>query len=114
MEEIDLYTQLIEIDLFNLFKIQIKKDFETCGLDVNFINDLPSDFFKLKAIFINQLQPLFINKKALSNLLNRIDISETQLNNYQAKKISFSFEEIIAELIIKRTLQKVILKKRFS
>ena len=54
MEEIDLNTQLIEIDLFNLFKIQIKKDFETCGLDVNFINDLPSDFFKLKAIFINQ------------------------------------------------------------
>ena len=51
---------------------------------------------------------------ALSNLLNRIDISETQLNNYQVKKISFSFEEIIAELIIKRTLQKVILKKRFS
>ena len=51
---------------------------------------------------------------ALSNLLIRIDISETQLNNYQAKKISFSFEEIIAELIIKRTLQKVILKKRFS
>ena len=114
MEEIDLNTPLIEIDLFNLFKIQIKKDFETCGLDVNFINELPSDFFKLKAIFINQLQPLFINKMALSNLLNGIDISEAQLNNYQAKKILFSFEEIIAELIIKRTLQKVILKKRFS
>ena len=60
MEEIDLNTQLIEIDLFNLFKIQIKKDFETCGLDVNFINDLPSDFFKLYAIrFVLRFLSLF-------------------------------------------------------
>lgn len=114
MEEIDINTQLIEIDLFNLFKIQIKKDFETCGIDVNFINELPLDFLKLKTILINQLQPLFLNKITLSNLLNRIDISEMQLNNYQEKNMSHSFEEIIAELIIKRTLQKVILKKRFS
>ncbi len=114
MVEIDLNNQLIEIDLFNLFKKQLKKDFETCGLDINFIDELPSDFLKLKIILINQLQPLFINKIVLSNLLNRIDISETQLNNYQVKKISFSFEEIITELIVKRTLQKVILKKRFS
>ena len=45
---------------------------------------------------------------ALSNLLNRIDISEAQLNNYQLKKISFSFEEIIDLYVFDRQLRLLI------
>lgn len=115
MEEIELKHQLLQQDLFNLFKIQLKKDFETTGLDADFTDDLVPEFELLKSAIISQLKPILKNTySSLSNLLYRIDISEVQIKNYQETNGLLSFEEVLAELIIKRILQKVILKKRFS
>lgn len=115
MEELDVNSCLTKEDLFDLFKNQLKKDFEGAGLDGSFAVELSAEFEKLKLVLLQQLQPLLKNNAtALSSLLYRVDISETQLRNYKKDDPEFTFEEAVAELIIKRVLQKVILKKTFS
>jgi hypothetical protein len=46
--------------------------------------------------------------------LYRVDVSERQLKEYHHKHLTLNFEEIVIELVIKRILQKIILKKKFS
>ena len=113
MEELEVNNYLVQENLFDLFKRQIKKDFASCSLDTEFTNELPIDMDPLKASIQKELKPL-LNNSQLSALLYRIDISEGEIKNYEAKHKDLSFEELLAELIIKRILQKVILKKRFS
>lgn len=114
MEELDVNNYLVQQNLFDLFKIQLRKDFSSCSLPVDFINDLHADLPHLKAAVIKELDCLLKNSTQLTNLLYRIDINETQIKNYTDKNKSMGFEEILSELIIKRILQKVILKKKFS
>ena len=114
MEELDVNDYLIRENLFELFKIQLKKDFDSCSLSTDFIDNLPSQFELLKNSLLLELKPLLKANSILSNLLYRIDISELQIKNYHLKNSTINFEEVLAELIIKRILQKVILKKKFS
>lgn len=114
MEELDVNNYLIKENLFELFKRQLKKDFDSCSLSVDFIENLPVQFDLLKDSIMAELKHLSKNNSLLSNLLYRIDVSELQIKNYQLKNVSLEFEEVLAELIIKRILQKVILKKKFS
>ena len=114
MEELDVNNYLLSENLFELFKRQLKKDFDSCSLNTDFIDSLPVQFELLKLSIITELKQISKNNSLLSNLLYRIDISEIQIKNYHQKNNSLSFEEVLAELIIKRILQKVILKKKFS
>lgn len=115
MEEIDINKQLLQQDLFDLFKIQLKKDFEGSGLNGDFAENLPSEFNSLKEKINLELNHLLKNNSsALPGLLYRVDISEHQLKKYQSENKLLGFEELISELIIKRVLQKVILRKKFS
>jgi len=47
-------------------------------------------------------------------LLYRIDISETQLKRYLTENINEPYFKVIAELIIKRVLQKVVTKQYYK
>ena len=114
MDELDVNSYLVQENLFDLFKKQLKKDFDSCSVNTDFIENLPVEFPFLKAAILFELQPLLKNNSLLQALLYRIDISELQIRNYQLQHKTFNFDEVIAELIIKRILQKVILKKRFS
>jgi hypothetical protein len=115
MEEPDVNNYLLKENLFDLFKAQLKKDFESSGINGDFTDGLSTDFQALKDAVITALWPLLRGSSSgLSALLYRIDINEHQLNNYQQEHSSMQFQEVLAELIIKRILQKVILKKTFS
>jgi len=115
MEKPDVNTYLLKEDLFDLFKIQLKKDFENAGASGDFADDLPQNFDALKIFLMRRMEPLLKNNSSLiSSLLYRIDISEAQLQNYQKKNPLLSFDELLAELMIKRILQKVVLKRTFS
>lgn len=114
-EDADIKTFLLKEQLFDLFKSQLKKDFEGAGLNGDFADTVPSDFEALCKHIEEQLRVL--SKKsssALSSLLYRIDINERQLNSYQMKQRQESFEKVLAELIVKRILQKIILRKKFG
>jgi hypothetical protein len=115
MFELSVNSYLQKEDLFELFKQQLKKDFEGAGLNADFTAFLPLNFEELKSLIIRQL--IHISKHShstLNNLLYRVDISELQLKTYQKNNPNLNDEELRAELIIKRELQKIILKKNFS
>lgn len=114
MEELDVNSYLLKENLFDLFKAQLKKDFEGAGMNGGFADELPPEFNTIKEILIDELAPLLkLNSSLIPGLLYRIDISEMQLQQQQ-KQSTARFEEVLSELIIKRILQKVILRKRFS
>ena len=114
MEELEIGAYLINEDLFMLFKKQLKKDFETSGVEAGFASNLLPEWSSLKEVISRALKPLSKNNSSLASLLYRIDINETEIKNYQLLNGNMPFEELMAELIIKRILQKVVLKKKFS
>ncbi len=107
--------QLSSKDLFHAFKTQLTKDFEQSNFDEEFIKDLEPDFADIHEKIVNEL--LRSEKKAdshLMQLLNRIDISEAQLRRYLSEHKNENRLSTIAELIIKRVLQKVVIKQHFK
>jgi hypothetical protein len=114
MEELEINDQLRKEDLFELFRLQLKKDLESSSIAAGFVETLPSEYYALKEALSNSLSTVLKNSTQLSTLLYRVDVSEYQLREYQRKHAALTFEEIVVELMIKRTLQKIILKKKFS
>jgi hypothetical protein len=114
MEELEIRAYLINEDLFMLFKKQLKKDFETSGIDAGFATNLLPDWLTLREVISRALKPLSNDGNLFTSLLYRIDISEVEIKNYQNQHNALPFEDLMAELIIKRILQKVVLKKKFS
>ena len=116
MEELpDLNTGISKPDLFEKFKIQLKKDFENCGLEAGFITNLIPDYdfiFDLVNAEVEKINKTRSNK--LNELLYRIDISEQQIKKAFNQNTNTTLNEIIAELIIKRELQKIVIKEHYK
>jgi hypothetical protein len=115
MRELEFNNALLNGNLFELFKLQLKKDFESCSVAADFVTQLPTDFNVIRSQIMHTLRSMSQKSgTTLNTLLYRIDISESQIRNYLNLNPKLSFEETVAELIIKRILQKVVLKKKFS
>jgi len=113
--ELELRNSLQSQNLFDAFKNQLRKDFTECGCTTDFIDALPQDFDSLK----NSIEfELIKNEKRshfnLQQLLYRIDINENQLNIAVKSNSESSYLKIVSEFIIKRILQKIVLKKYLS
>ncbi len=111
----DIQNQLSSTGLFDAFKKQLTKDFEQSNFPAEFVEGLESDYNSLHAQIASELQRH--EKKSdfnLMNLLYRIDISEHQLKRYLNKDKSESHFNVIAELIIKRVLQKVVIRQFYK
>ena len=115
MDELpDINTGISKPDLFGKFKLQLQKDFEGAGLNGDFANDLTPDYNSILKVVESEIEK--INKLAVSKLtglLYRIDISEIQIKKLSEEKKESSMNEIISELILKRELQKIIIKEHF-
>ena len=108
-----LNEYLLNDELFALFCTQLKKDFEGAGLNGDFADRIPRQFDELALSLVRELEPI-TGKPSLAALLYRVDISEQQIREYQGQRQELSFVEVLSELIIKRVLQKIILKRKFS
>lgn len=111
----EVINSLQKPDLFEKFKTQIKRDFELCGFSdyspVFTSNNLQEVF----AAVLNSVNKLEIKGSShLMNLLYRIDLTEKQIKSAALQQPEIPFQHIIAELIIKRILQKVIIKEQYS
>lgn len=107
--------QLSSKDLFDAFKLQLVKDFQQSNFAADFIKDLELDYAQILEIIVLELQRS--EKRADSDvlqLLYRIDISESQLQRYLNKDSNKNHLMTIAELIIKRVLQKVVTKRLYK
>jgi hypothetical protein len=106
--------QLSSKELFASFKKQLAKDFEQSNFDADF-HDLEPDFSGICEKIVVELQRS--EKKAdarLMQLLNRIDISEAQWRKHITAQQHKDHLMAIAELIIKRVLQKVVIKHYYK
>ncbi len=107
--------QLSSKDLFDAFKRQLTKDFEQSNFQADFINDLEPNYIGIHEKIVGELYRS--EKKAdshLMQLLNRIDISEAQLQRYLIEHQNENRLSTIGELIIKRVLQKVVIKQHYK
>jgi hypothetical protein len=107
--------QLSSKDLFDAFKRQLTKDFEQSNFQADFINDLEPNYIGIHEKIVGELHRSEKNADShLMQLLNRIDISEAQLRRYLSEHKNENRLSTIAELIIKRVLQKVVIKQHFK
>ena len=92
---------------------QLEKDFLNIG--VNFDIEKPVQDYKQLFLFTSLIVNRLNNQdpKRVVNLLYRIDLSEEKVQS-EMQISSLSFSELLAELIVKRGLQKVIMKNYYS
>jgi len=111
----DIKNQLSSKDLFDAFKLQLIKDFEQSNFPSGFVAALEPDYISIHEKIVSEL--LRNEKNAdfnLMNLLYRIDISEAQLKRYLNENKTDNYYIVIAELIIKRVLQKVVIRQYYK
>ena len=112
MTEISINHQLAESQIFELFKIQLKKDFESSGISAEFCDRLPKNLDDLVNTISRSLRN---NAASVANLLYRVDISENVLKKtLQNEEAAQDFESVLALLIVKRILQKVVIRRNYS
>ena len=92
---------------------QLEKDFLMIG--VNFDIQKPVTDYKALFTFTNNLVNLLNNQdpKRILNLLYRIDLSE-EIVQKQMKETDLTFTEMLSELIVKREIYKIIVRKNIS
>ena len=111
----DTKNQLSSKDLFGAFKRQLTKDFEQSNFQYDFIETLDPDYGSIHEKIVFELQRNGAKTDSnLMRLLNRIDISEVQLKKYLNEYKNENRFNVIAELIIKRVLQKVVIKHHYK
>ena len=111
----DITSQLSYSELFNAFKVQLAKDCQQSNFPNEFVSKLVPDYASIHRELSNALQR-YENKTDfhLQHLLYRVDISEAQLKKYLNSQPDESYFDVIAELIIKRELQKVVIKQFYK
>lgn len=109
----DILHNLEKPDLFTKFKTQVYRDFELAGV-IDYLPVIESNQLDhLKESFFSSIVKLEISN-ALKNLLYRIDITELQIAQASQKCPETAIQKVLAELMIKRILQKVVLKELYS
>ena len=92
---------------------QLEKDFLMIG--INFDIDTPVSDYKYLFSFtyhlVNALNEQ--NPQKVLNLIYRIDLAEKKVQE-EMQKTQLSFTEMLSEMIVKREIYKVILRKKYS
>ena len=111
----DIKYQLTSQEIFEAFKSQLKKDFEQSTFSISFIEGLEADYATIHKKIVIELHNIEARTDFNTmHLLNRIDISEAQLKRHLAENKNKTHFSIVADLIIKRVLQKVVIKQFYK
>lgn len=113
MNELEPVSALTKHHIFEAFVIQLRKDFECAGFALPDQIIIQQNYSELVEQISGQIK-LLSKSTGLQALLYRIDVSEQQIKQAASRFPDKSYEHLISELIIKRILQKVILKQHFS
>lgn len=108
-------NRLSRKDLFDAFKRQLVKDFEQSNFPTGFAEGLEPNYTRIHEKIVLELQRN--ENRSDSNvmqLLYRIDISEAQLKKSLNELRGENYFNVIAELIIKRVLQKVVVRQYYK
>lgn len=103
------------LDLIKDTANQIIKDFDMFGMEIKFSGNAYNAYEEL----FDQIEPhmsLLIknNQSKFMGILYRIDLSDEQIKKAVKENLSEPFSAIITDLIIKRELQKVVIRKQYQ
>jgi hypothetical protein len=112
MDDLSLVkNELSKKVLFAAFKVQLAKDFVQSNFSADFIGTLEPDYTRIHEAIMRELRRVEKSDNArLMSLLYRVDVSEAQLKRYLDERPNEDHLITIAELIIKRVLQKVVIR----
>ena len=111
----DLSNYINRLDLIKDTANQIIKDFDMFGLEVKFSGNAYNAYEEL----FDQVQPhidqlIHSNQQKFMGILYRIDLSDVQIKKAVQENSSEPFSEIVTDLIIKRELQKVVIRNHYK
>lgn len=102
-------------DLLEKVVTQLKKEFNWVSLEINFVGKDITPYQELYQQVLPLIDDLLNNDYIkLLSLLYRIDIDEDFLNKKLKENPHADTDEIITDLILKRVLQKVIIREMYS
>jgi hypothetical protein len=111
----DLTPYFNRLDLIKDTANQIIKDFDMFGLEIKFSGNAYNayeELFEQIEPHINQL--INSNQQKFMSILYRIDLSDEQLKKAVKENTTEPFSAIVSDLIIKRELQKVVIRDHYK
>lgn len=109
--DITLYQK--RLDILQQTAQQIIKDFELVGIEITFSGRQETAYLEL----YQQIEPeiaRLLQQNKINQLLYRIDISELQINKAIRNSTSKTLPSAITDLVIKRELQKVVIRNSYK
>jgi hypothetical protein len=111
----DLSIYFNRLDIIKATADQIIKDFEMFGMEVSFSGNAYNAYEEL----FDQIEPhikklIDSNQSKFMGILYRIDLNDEQVKKAVNENSSEPFSEIITDLIIKRELQKVVIRNHYK
>lgn len=111
----DLTKYFNRLDLIKGTANQIIKDFDMFGMEIKFSGNAYNAYQEL----FEQIEPhiknlLENNQQKFMGILYRIDVSDVQIKKAVSENSSESFSVIVTDLIIKRELQKVVIRDHYK
>ena len=103
-----------DLEIIQLGLEQLKKDFVLAGIEFNEKRagkvDFPAALRWVEAV-VKDLSTK--NPDRLRNLLYRIDLEEWRIQKTARESVDLPFEKLVAELILMREIQKVVIRKHY-
>ncbi|MES2592967.1 MAG: hypothetical protein V4608_13880 [Bacteroidota bacterium] len=111
----DLSQYINRLDLIKATADQIIKDFDMFGLEIKFSGNAYNAYEEL----FDQIEPhidklIHSNQQKFMSILYRIDLSDVQLQKAVNENLTESFSAVVSDLIIKRELQKVVIRNHYK
>ncbi len=111
----DLTPYFNKLDIIKDTAAQIIKDFEMFGMEVKFSGNAYNAYEEL----FDQIEPhikkmVDSNRQKFLGILYRIDLSDEQIKKAVNSNSTEPFSVIVTDLIIKRELQKVVIRNHYK
>ncbi|MCW3105451.1 MAG: hypothetical protein JWO09_3891 [Bacteroidetes bacterium] len=103
------------LDLVKATADQIIKDFEMFGMEIRFSGNAYNAYEELFEQIEPQIKKLIESSHSkFMGILYRIDLNDEQLKKAIQENSSEPFSHIVTDLIIKRELQKVVIRNHYK
>ncbi len=111
----DISPYLNRPDILSDTARQVIKDFGMQGMEINFSGNTGNTYDELFSQILPHIDKLLkADPGKFYNLMYRIDISEVQIKKAVEQAADKSFSEVVTDLILKRELLKVVMRKNYS
>jgi hypothetical protein len=111
----DLSKYFNQLDLIKDTANQIIKDFDMFGMEIKFSGNAYNAYEELFEQIEPQIKRLIdFNHSKFMGILYRIDLNDLHIQKAINENSSEPFSEIITDLIIKRELQKVVIRNHYK